>query len=146
MNPKAKYLLEAALDTLHFETKDWIDETKFYFYELKFLNDLISDRIGRSTLEGQDHMTLYRNLDKMLHTLSEEMGHELTAHEAYLSELLDAKAKGHDLDYRSKHKTISKKMIVLKEAVRNLKRSIFEYIKVNPFGYFTSSLNEDQEA
>lgn len=146
MNPKAKYLLEAGLDILHFETKEWISEVRFYFDELKIFNHLISQRIGSSTMEGQGHKTLYRNLDGMLQKLSKEMLHELKAHETYLSELLDAETKGHDLDYRSKHKMISEKMEVLKEAVRDLKKAIFEYIKSNPFGYITSSLNEDQEA
>ncbi len=146
MNPKEKYLLEAGLDILHFESKEWIAEVRFYLDELRFFNDLIVERIGSSTMEGQDHKTIYQNLDKLLLTLSVEMLQKLTLHESYLSELLDAKMNVHDVDYRSKHKAISEKMSILKKAVLDLKRSIFKYIKNNPFGYITSSLDEDQEA
>lgn len=146
MNLKQKYMLKADIGTLHFETKEWISETSFYEEELHFLKGLVQNRIGSNTTEGQEHKEIYQNIEAMLVQLSEQFQKLLADHEKKLFAILD-RVDAEDRDsIISEHKVLTLKMASLKAGVVQLKKSIFGYIKNNPFAYVNSSLNEDQEA
>lgn len=146
MDLKQKHMLKADIETLYFETKEWISETDFYEEELHFLKQLIQNRIGSNTAEGQEHKEIYQHIETMLAQLSGEFHEVLREYEKQLFIALD-KGNPKDRDYIiPEHKALALKMAALKTGVVKLKKSIFGYVKENPFGYVTSSLNEDQEA
>ena len=146
MDLKQKHMLKADIGTLHFETKEWISETDFYEEELHFLKQLIQNKIGSNTTEGQDHKEIYQHIDTMLAQLSDEFQILLAEHEKQLFTALDKENSRDSAYIISEHKNLALKMTALKKGVIQLKKSIFGYVKNNPFGYVTSSLNEDQEA
>ncbi|MCG2459335.1 hypothetical protein K8352_01080 [Flavobacteriaceae bacterium F89] len=134
METKTKQILEPSLVSLHIETKNWIEDIHFYFDELTFLNDLIRKKIGSTTYRDQEHKDLYRNVDDMLKKLYGELLSELNAHEAYLSDLMDLKQNVNDEDYRSRHEAIERKLYALEQGLRNLKKSLFKYVRENDIG------------
>ncbi len=131
METKANQILEPSLENLHRQTREWIEDIRFYFDELTFLDDLVKSKIGSTTYGSQEHKDLYRNVDDMLEKLSKELLLELKAHDAYLSNLLDLKIYVNDEEYRARHKTMSKKLVALEQGLRDLKKSIFAYVKGN---------------
>lgn len=82
----------------------------------------------------------------MLTQLSDEFQLLLTEHEKQLFIVLDKESSQDRAYIISEHKDLALKMSALKTGVVQLKKSIFGYIRKNPFGYVTSSLSEDQEA
>ena len=134
MEKTTKQILEPSLETLHRETRRWIEDVHFYIDELTFLNDLVKGKIGSSTFESQDHKDLYRNVEDMLEKLSKELLLGLKAHDVYLSNLLDLKKNVDDEEYRARHKKIAMKLIQIEKGVRDLKKSIFAYVKKNNVG------------
>lgn len=131
METKTKQILEPSLGTLHGETRKWIEEIQFYMDELTFINDLVKSKIGSTTYESQERKDLYRNVDDMLEKLSKELVLGLKSHDAYLSKLLDLKQDVHDDEYRARHKTMAKKLESLKLGLRELKKSIFAFVRLN---------------
>ena len=41
LNPKAQFLLGAALDVLHFESREWLNNIAFWKYEVQFFDHLL---------------------------------------------------------------------------------------------------------
>lgn len=146
MDLKQKHMLKADIGTLHFETKEWISETYFYEEELHFLKQLIQNRIGVNTTEGRDHKEIYQHIETMLTQLSDEFHILLADHKKLLFTAMDKEDSKEKAYIISEHKDLTLKMTALKTGVVQLKKSIFGYIKKNPFGFVTSSLSEDQEA
>ena len=146
MDPKQKHMLKADIGTLHFETKEWVSETGFYEEELYFLKGLVQNRIGSNTIEGREHKEIYQHIEAMLAQLSGQFQILLADHEKKLFAILDKENAGDTSSIISEHKVLTLKMAAIRAGAVQLKKSIFRYIKNNPFAYVNSSLNEDQEA
>ena len=52
-DPKTSYLLEAGLDVLHFETKEWQSELELMISELRFYMKLLKSKIIKLEKEKQ---------------------------------------------------------------------------------------------
>lgn len=130
-----KYLLHATLDELHFKCQEWIDLVEFYIIELGFLNDLISDKIDTTTPEDLDHKEVYGNIDALLYKLSEELLTSLFLHKNVLNRLILNKEPHKLLSYRKDHIKLYHKIKALKSGVKDLKKSLFKYLKDNPFSF-----------
>lgn len=134
MNIKAKYLLEASLETLHFETKEWIEEVRFWVDELSILGDFVDHKIAHNNLEDQINKDLQRNVNSMLDSLSNEIVKNLLGHERYLSSLLSLDGNAKESMYREKHKEFAHQMIHLKGDIRTLKKRVFKFLARKEFG------------
>lgn len=129
MNIKAEYMLNAPLETLHFETKEWIGELLFYVDELKILEILAGRKMAQCNVEEQIYIHTTVSLKQILDRLSNGGVKELMDHEKYLSELLSVNGGATEADYRKKHRLISKHMIRSKEGVIMVKGSVFSFLE-----------------
>jgi hypothetical protein len=126
MNVKTAYLLQGSLETLHFETKEWIDEVKFWIDELAILSDLVDHKIAHNNVEDQ--------MTSMLDLLSNGILHRLFGHETFLSSLFRSNEKLNENEYREKHKEIALNMIRLKNDIKALKKRVFQFLEQKEFG------------
>ena len=143
MTIAAKYLLEASLSDLHFQSKEWIEEIEFYSEELNFLNSLIVEKINTTTTIDLDHKEIYRNIDSLLFKLSENFLGTLHAHEKLLSKIIASNSPHDNKTYRMDHITLSKKMKTLKKGIKELKKALFTYLKNHPFEFSIDSLIQE---
>ncbi len=134
MNIKAQYLLEASLETLHFETKEWIGEVRFWSDELGILDELVDHKIAHNNLEDQIHKDLQLNICSMLDRLSMGTLPSLMGHERYLSGLFELDDIGEGHIYREAHKKFVEEMIRLKSDIRTLKKQVFDFLERKEFG------------
>ncbi len=134
MNIKTAYLLQGSLETLHFETKEWIEEVKFWIDELTILEDLTDHKIAHNNLEDQIHRDMQLNMSTMLDHLSNRILHTLFGHESFLSSLFKVNEKLDENEYREKHKEIALNMIHLKNDIRTLKKKAFAFLEQKEFG------------
>lgn len=129
MNIKAKYLLEANLETLHFETMEWFEDVRFWLHKIRILGELVDRKIAHKNLEAQVQKDLESGLQSLLVLLAEETLQNLLDHEKYLSSLFSMKGISKDGVYRETHKKIAQDMIRLKIEVRELKRQVFDFLE-----------------
>lgn len=134
MNIKAQYLLEASLETLHFETKEWIEEVRFWFDELSILGELVDHKLAHNNLEDQIHKDLQLNLNSMLDCLSMGTLSSLMDHERYLSGLFELDDLSEEHKYRVAHKKFVQEMIHLKNDIRALKKRVLDFLERKEFG------------
>jgi hypothetical protein len=142
MDLKEKHMLTANLETLYFETEDWINETDFYKEELHFLKEIVQNKIENTTLKGQAHKEIYRHIEKMLVQLFDEITSSLKDHKKYLSDVISLKIKADKKEYRSLHAEIGQKMSTLRRGITDLKRSIFKYVGENPVDSYDEAFEE----
>tara|TARA_R110002167_G_scaffold127760_4_gene309528 strand:+ start:2114 stop:2605 length:492 start_codon:yes stop_codon:yes gene_type:complete len=147
MNIKEKYLLEAKLGILHFETIDWMAQIQFYFDEFCALQELLNRRKDQDGIEEQVHKDMVLRVTTMMKRISNVVISDLIEHEKYLSCILmeeegnnrsvlnrylrnrfanDAKFK--ELQYRDKHRLIAQKIIGLQKDVKGLKQDIYRFL------------------
>ncbi|WP_431160750.1 hypothetical protein [Flagellimonas beolgyonensis] len=133
MNIKNHYLLNASLETLHFETKEWIEEVRFWLDEIEILHTLVDRKMAQNKLEDQIHRDLQLNLRSLLDRLSDQTINELLEHERYLSGLISIKEVANQEAYRQNHGRISLEMVRLRRDVRALKIKVLQFLERKEF-------------
>lgn len=131
---KSDHLLPIGLDTIHFETKAWISEIKFFHYELSFLKDLIDERLDDTSSKGLEAKAIFKNVENMNKMLSEEVLGNLGQHEKDLAKLLQSDSL-EEPAYIKNHIAFAKKVQILRKQVQVFKAALFDYLKEHPFDY-----------
>lgn len=126
-SPKTEYLLEAGLDVLHAESKEWLSELKFLKSELDFFLKLLNSKAFKGEEEPQ-RLHIYQNMDKLCTAVLVELELEVRGHEKNLAELLAAES-GSDAPYRAQHKQLKAKVSQMENDVRTLKMLVFRFVE-----------------
>ena len=134
MDIKRQYLLGASLETLHFETREWIEEVRFWFDELIIFGDMVNQKIAYDNVENQIHKELELYLSSLLDRLFNSTLYELLKHEKYLSRVLSMNHTANEGAYRERHKTMAQNMIRLKKEIKEIKKRVFEFLEQKEFG------------
>src|SRR5690554_4073780 len=125
-NPKAKFLLGAGLDVLHFESREWLDTIDFWKDEIRFFNDLLKKKES-SEKNDPKHQNMLKNLDTIYTDLFEDLEDSIVEHEQLLSRIELAEKGLSDADYREKHRQISLRMNTFAKDFKAFKRIVFDY-------------------
>ncbi len=127
---RSTFLLEAPLEVLHEESLEWLDEIEFCKDEAAFFYSLILKRAKELPLlktkqaKNVESHLIYFSAERM-----DDMKIEISSHEKFLSRIIDRP----DLDeqlYRKRHKEISQKFHEFMQEFRQMKRKIFELVKI----------------
>lgn len=127
-SPKSAYLLEAGLDVLHFESREWLSELEFMKSELRFFMKLLSSKVFMLDKEPQRKHIL-ENMSKLSTSVVHELEQAVKEHEKLLAELHKTGKGASDARYRSKHQELKGKMEQVGNDLRSLKMLVFNYIE-----------------
>ena len=127
-NPKAKLLLGAGLDVLHFESQEWLDTIYFWKDEVRFFENLLKRKESLSDSE-QNYADMLKSLDKIHADLFEAIEDDILEHEKLLSRLVIGEQGLADADYREKHRILTARMDTFSSDFRSFKKVVFEFVK-----------------
>lgn len=127
-NPKAKLLLGAGLDVLHFESQEWLDTIYFWKDEVRFFENLLKRQKSLSDSE-QNYADMLKSLDKIHADLFEAIEDDILEHEKLLSRLVIGEQGLADADYREKHRILTARMDTFSSDFRSFKKVVFEFVK-----------------
>jgi len=81
MKRKFPHILKAGLDTLYFETMQWMLEVEFYLYEFHALEELVRHKKANDSLAKQLQKDIRLTIYRLLNGLSRDYMKNLTKHE-----------------------------------------------------------------
>lgn len=143
MDPKNQLQPDTSLSSLHFETQEWSREISFFKDELNHQYDLITQMIGSSSIDDQQHKDIFRNINALLDTLTNETTLALKQHEKnLLKAMMTIKTVEKETFYKP-HVILSNKVKTLKNGVIELRGGIHNYIDKNRVQYRTEVLDLD---
>lgn len=126
-NPKSDYLLEAGLDVLHSESKEWQSELELMSDELRFYRSLLKSKVINLEKEKQwEH--LLENMDNLSQAITRELENDVRSHEKELAQLLSNKSS-EDARYRFHHRELRRKVDQLRQDVRTEKMLMFQFLE-----------------
>lgn len=130
-SPKAIYLLEADLAVLHEESREWLNDVKFWRDEIAFFYTLMVKKSGIDpSSESKDEVV--RIQDELLHLSGKEFNdleNAINTHENYLAAILENNSLSNEQDFREKHKVISLQIRLFEYRLKALKNDIFHLVK-----------------
>ena len=118
-------MLAEALDALHQESREWLNNIAFWQDEAKFFTDLLDKEQIKTSEYGQ----MLQYLDKIHETLFDYLAEDIVAHEKQLSRLVSGDKEVSDRDYREKHVALKEQMELFTNDFREFKKMVFGYAK-----------------
>ena len=133
---KEKYLLEASLEVLHQESLSWLNTVSFWEDENKFYKDLLNNKLFQNVSQ-KDKLNINTLLDTIIGNKLITFKSEVSLHERNLDTILISNI-GND-DYRRKHKSLLQKFIEFDQGMRDIKKGIFELLKLVNANFFNTN-------
>ena len=130
MNPKTSnqetnILLGVGLDILHRESMEWLDTAAFWKDETRFFAELLNKKAGSESEFG----IMLNNLDKIHENLFDYLVDDIIDHEKFLARLEKGEKGIADADYRNKHQSLKKRIVIFTADFREFKKMVFGYVK-----------------
>jgi len=127
---KHEFLLEAPLQVLHEESREWLEDIEFWKDEAAFLLKLLIEKTKEGVLNTQT--SSLKEAEKELLAVSveklEDLRIEVADHEKFLARLLEVKHPDEQL-YRTRHKAIVEKFRRFALEYRDMKHTLFQAAK-----------------
>lgn len=132
--PAEKLLLEEALDALHHQCRSWINQVALWEDEKTFFSNLINNKLFKTSDPEKQEIA------ELLQMISgkdiEALKVDLLAHETVLYSLLQHETGEGERNYRTEHKRISEKFLVLDNKLRSLRKSMFTLFRLVDHSFF----------
>lgn len=128
-NVKQPLLLEAPLEALHAQSREWIEDLEFMKDECAFLYTLIRNAHNSPLLKTSQARTIERALLQISNQRIEELTGEINGHENFLAAVIEGKSRD-EVMLRRRHRIISNSTAKLEKDFRKLKRQIFGLVKI----------------
>lgn len=126
---KTDHLLNASLESLHAESREWLNEIDFWNEEMSFFYKLIHLREPRISFPTANLASLEK---EMIQITSEDLlrlKSEVESHERSLSALVKNNSLGEEREYREKHRNLLADMYNIQFRIRKFKSSVFSFVK-----------------
>lgn len=128
-NPKTEYLLEASLEKLHAESREWVNEIAFWNEEMAFFYKLIHLREPHISFPTTGLADLEK---KLIQITGEQLGNlkaEVEKHERSLGLLVRSNSFTEEHQYREAHRHLLGRMYEQLTVIRDFKKGVFGFIK-----------------
>ena len=132
-SPKTIYLLEANMEVLHEESREWLNEINFWRDEIAFFYTLMVKKAGKdfSPEKKEDIKYIQEEILSMTGKEFDDLEEAINQHENFLASLAESDFLDDERSFREKHKIISAMIDNFDKRIRKLKTKIFLLIKQN---------------
>jgi hypothetical protein len=127
--PKAEYLLDASLESLHAESLEWLKEIDFWRDEMAFFYKILHRKETRNSFPTQEVAAIEKDLIGINGEKLDRIRHDVQHHEQSLSVLLKGNSIQDEEKYRRTHREILLDISSLNLIIRNFKRELFSFVQ-----------------
>lgn len=127
--PKTDYLLSASLETLHAESREWLNEISFWKDELAFFYSLLHKEELRKDLPVADVAAVEKRMLHIGDNRLDKLEENVKKHEHTLAGLYQSNAFKGETSYRDKHKELLTEIYDVYVLIRGFKKDLFSFIE-----------------
>ena len=127
--PTTEFLLDASLETLHAQSREWLSEVDFWNEEMTFFYKLLRSKGGRASFPSESVANIEKELIRISSDVLGNLRKDLDAHERALGATLRNNALHEDSDYRERHKSLVNSMYNAQEIIRKFKKDVFSFVQ-----------------
>lgn len=128
-NLKTEYLLDATLETLHAQSREWLGAISFWNEEMTFFYKLMHLREPHISFPTEVLAELEKTL---IGITSEHLPHlrgEIEEHEHGLARLVKNNSLSEEREYRNAHRTLLGRIYEIQTIIRGFKKSVFGFVR-----------------
>ena len=126
--PKTEYLLQASLEVLHEQSREYLKEIDFMKVEITFFNKLLNKNAGKQ-FPTEQAAALGKRMVKFVTRSLPDLRKKITEHERSLSDIIRTDTLGRQEYYREIHRDLTKEMSMCRDTFIRLKKKVFSFAK-----------------
>jgi hypothetical protein len=127
-SPTSQYLLEASLEVLHEQSREFLKEIDFMKVEISFFSKLLNKNAGKQ-FPTEQAAALGKRMVKFVGASLPDLRKKILEHERMLSTIIQTNKLGRQETYRQKHRDLTKEVGMTREKFRRLKKKVFSFAK-----------------
>ena len=127
-NPNSEYLHHASLETLHAQSREWLNEIDFWVEEMAFFYNLIHRREPHIFFPTSDLADLERQLITLTSEHLNKLKIDIESHERGLATMIKSFSLEEEREYRERHRNLLTDMNELEEGIRTFKKTVFSFV------------------
>ena len=126
-NPKAQLLLEASIEVLHHESKEWLSNIEFWQEEMQFFDKILhlQDPLYK---EDKTYRNMLEDLEEIQGDVFVQLKEDIISHEKVLAALEQNKTGHSDSEYREKHAKIKARELTMEDEIKSFKKVVFGFV------------------
>ncbi|MDN3690247.1 hypothetical protein [Cyclobacterium jeungdonense] len=125
---RSAYLLNASLESLHVESREWINEMDFLKDEVAFFHHLIKKNETIKSFPAQEFKALENELILIGNKVG-KMREKVSSHEQQLAALFKTTQVEEEEAFRKTHRKLLLEMYDLHYLVRKFKKNVYSFVK-----------------
>ena len=127
-NPNSEYLLHARLETLHAQSREWLNEIDFWIEEMAFFYNLIHMREPHIFFPTAGLADLERKLITLTSDHLSKLKIEIENHERVLARMVKNISLDEEHEYRERHRNLLTAITELEVGIREFKKTVFSFV------------------
>jgi hypothetical protein len=127
--PATEYLLDASLESLHTESREWLSEIYFWSDEMSFFYKLINLREPHFPFPTADLAALEKELIQITTENLGKVKSEVRKHERALHAIVTNTSLVEERDYRDRHRSLLIEIHNTQSLIRKFKKNVYSFIK-----------------
>jgi hypothetical protein len=127
-SPKTEYLLQASLEVLHEQSREYLKEIDFMKVEISFFSKLLNKNAGKQ-FPTEQAASLGKKMVKFVTSALPDLRKKIMEHERWLSDMIKTNTLGRQESYREIHRDLTKEMAMCRDNFTRLKKKVFSFAK-----------------
>ena len=127
-NSKSEDLVGASLETLHAQSREWLNEIDFWSEEMTFFYNLIHRSEPRIFFPTAGLADLERRLITLTSDHLTKLKIDIENHERVLAAMVKNISLEEEREYRERHRGLVGEMYELDEVIRKFKKTVFSFV------------------
>ena len=121
-------MLDASLETMHAQSREWLNEIDFWIEEMAFFYNLIHLREPHIFFPTAGLADLERELITLTSDHLHKLKMEIESHERALARMVRNISLDEEHEYRVRHRSLFEAMNRLQEGIRKFKKTVFAFV------------------
>ena len=122
-------MLDVSLETLHAESREWLNEIAFWSEEMTFFYKLMHLREPHMSFPTEELADLEKNLIQITSERLAKLKDDVECHEKILGALVRNSSLGEECKYRDSHRNLLGRMYDQQHIIKEFKRKIFSFVR-----------------
>ena len=127
--PKTDYLLDAALESLHAQSVEWLNELAFRSDEMTFFYHILRHKSLSTAFPASQVAEIEKELVRLNGDELDKLKMMVVSHERSLAAIFKTASLADEQVYRETHKKLLGDLLALHQDIRNFKKKLFSIIE-----------------
>lgn len=128
-SPKAEYLLEASLGTLHAESREWMSAIDFWREEMPCFYKLLRKNANAFAFPPEELAEIEKEMIRINSDELVNIKSRVEHHERALASIVKSTSPAEEGEYRHEHRAITNDVYALQQVIRKFKKEVFSLVK-----------------